>query len=157
MPRRAFVKRKKFDADPKYNSDLVAVFIRKIMIGGKKSTAQAVLYEAMDILQEKEGKDALAVLQQAVLNATPLLEVRARRVGGANYQVPVEVRKGRDQALALRWLIKASRDRSGKSMAEKLSAELADAAKGQGVAVKKREETHKMAEANRAFAHYGKW
>ncbi|MCL2707248.1 MAG: 30S ribosomal protein S7 [Dehalococcoidia bacterium] len=156
MPRRAFVHRRKFEADSKYNSELVAVFIRKIMLGGKKSTAQSVFYGAMDIIQEKEGKEPLAVLQQAVANTTPLLEVRPRRVGGANYQVPVEVRKGRDQALALRWLIKASRDRAGKSMAEKLSAELMDASKGQGVAVKKREETHKMAEANRAFAHY-KW
>jgi small subunit ribosomal protein S7 len=136
MPRRAFVKRRKVEADPKYNSELVTVFIRKIMLGGKKSTAQSVFYGAMDIMQEKEGKEPLAILQQAVTNATPLLEVRPRRVGGANYQVPVEVRKGRDVALALRWLIKAS--------------------KGQGAAVKKREETHKMAEANRAFAHY-KW
>jgi small subunit ribosomal protein S7 len=156
MPRRAFVKRRKVEADPKYNSELVTVFIRKIMLGGKKSTAQAVFYDAMDIMQEKEGKEPLSILQQAVTNATPLLEVRPRRVGGANYQVPVEVRKGRDVALALRWIIKASRERSGKSMAEKLSSELLDASKGQGAAVKKREETHKMAEANRAFAHY-KW
>jgi small subunit ribosomal protein S7 len=156
MPRRAFVKKRKVDADPKYNSELVTVFIRKIMLGGKKSTAQTVFYDAMDIIAEKEGKEPLPVLQQAVTNATPLLEVRPRRVGGANYQVPVEVRKGRDVALALRWIIKASRERSGKSMAEKLSSELLDASKGQGAAVKKREETHKMAEANRAFAHY-KW
>ncbi|RJO61326.1 MAG: 30S ribosomal protein S7 [Dehalococcoidia bacterium] len=156
MPRRAFVKRRKVEADPKYNSELVTVFIRKIMLGGKKSTAQSVFYGAMDIMQEKEGKEPLSILQQAVTNATPLLEVRPRRVGGANYQVPVEVRKGRDVALALRWIIKASRERSGKSMAEKLSSELLDASKGQGAAVKKREETHKMAEANRAFAHY-KW
>jgi small subunit ribosomal protein S7 len=150
MPRRAFVKRRKVEADPKYNSELVTVFIRKIMLGGKKSTAQSVFYGAMEIMQEKEGKEALAILQQAVTNTTPLLEVKARRVGGANYQVPVEVRKGRDVALALRWIIKASRERSGKSMAEKLSSELLDASKGQGAAVKK------MAEANRAFAHY-KW
>ena len=156
MPRRAFVKKRKIEADPKFNSELVTVFIRKIMLGGKKSTAQTVFYDAMDIMQEKEGKEPLAILQQAVTNATPLLEVRPRRVGGANYQVPVEVRKGRDVALALRWIIKASRERSCKSMAEKLSSELLDASKGQGAAVKKREETHKMAEANRAFAHY-KW
>ncbi len=156
MPRRAFVKKRKIEVDPKFNSELVTVFIRKIMLGGKKSTAQTVFYDAMDIMQEKEGKEPLAILQQAVTNATPLLEVKPRRVGGANYQVPVEVRKGRDVALALRWIIKASRERSGKSMAEKLSSELLDAAKGQGAAVKKREETHKMAEANRAFAHY-KW
>jgi len=156
MPRRAFVHKRKITADPKYSSELVSVFIRKIMLGGKKSVAQSVFYGAMDIVQEKEGKEPLAILQQAVTNATPLLEVRPRRVGGANYQVPVEVRKGRDTALALRWLIKASRERSGKSMAEKLAAELLEASKGQGAAVKKREETHKMAEANRAFAHY-KW
>jgi small subunit ribosomal protein S7 len=156
MSRRAFVKKREVIVDAKYNSELVSVFIRKIMYGGKKSVAQSVFYGAMDMIQEKEGKDPLPVLQQAVTNATPLLEVRPRRVGGANYQVPVEVRKGRDQALALRWLIKASRERSGKSMAEKLSSELIDASKGQGSAVKKREETHKMAEANRAFAHY-KW
>jgi len=156
MPRRAFVKKRKIEADPKFNSELVTVFIRKIMLGGKKSTAQTVFYDAMDIMQEKEGKEPLVILQQAVTNATPLLEVKPRRVGGANYQVPVEVRKGRDVALALRWIIKASRERSGKSMAEKLSSELLDASKGQGAAVKKREETHKMAEANRAFAHY-KW
>ena len=156
MPRRAFVKKRKIEADPKFNSELVTVFIRKIMLGGKKSTAQTVFYDAMDLMQEKEGKEPLVILQQAVTNATPLLEVKPRRVGGANYQVPVEVRKGRDVALALRWIIKASRERSGKSMAEKLSSELLDASKGQGAAVKKREETHKMAEANRAFAHY-KW
>ncbi|MCL2678804.1 MAG: 30S ribosomal protein S7 [Dehalococcoidia bacterium] len=156
MPRRAVVKKRAVVVDSRYDSELVAVFIRKIMYGGKKSVAQSVFYDAMDIIQEKEGKEPLPVLQQAVTNATPLLEVRPRRVGGANYQVPVEVRKGRDQALALRWLIKASRDRNGKSMAEKLAAELIDASRGQGVAVKKREETHKMAEANRAFAHY-KW
>jgi len=156
MPRRAFVKKRKIEADSKFNSELVTVFIRKIMLGGKKSTAQTVFYDAMDIMQEKEGKEPLVILQQAVTNATPLLEVKPRRVGGANYQVPVEVRKGRDVALALRWIIKASRERSGKSMAEKLSSELLDASKGQGAAVKKREETHKMAEANRAFAHY-KW
>jgi small subunit ribosomal protein S7 len=156
MPRRAFVHKRKVETDPRYNSELVTVFIRKIMLGGKKSIAQGVFYRAMEIMQEKEGKDPLPILQQAVTNATPLLEVRPRRVGGANYQVPVEVRKGRDNALALRWLIKASRERSGKSMSEKLASELIDASKGQGAAVKKREETHKMAEANRAFAHY-KW
>jgi len=137
MPRRAIVRKRKIIADPKYGSELLTVFIRNIM-------------------QEREGKEPLSVFQQALTNATPLLEVRPRRVGGANYQVPVEVRKGRDMALAMRWLITASRERSGKSMSEKLAAELIDASKGQGAAVKKREETHKMAEANRAFAHY-KW
>jgi small subunit ribosomal protein S7 len=111
------------------------------MMDGKKSTSERVVYDALRIMEEKEGKEPVAIFQQAITNTTPLLEVRPRRVGGANYQVPVEVRKGRDLALAMRWLIKASRDRSGKSMAEKLAAELIDASKGQGAAVKKREDT----------------
>jgi small subunit ribosomal protein S7 len=154
MSRRGYIRKRKITPDSKYGSEVLAVFINKIMYGGKKSTATQVVYDAMSIMEEKEGKEALAVFQQALTNTTPLLEVRPRRVGGANYQVPVEVRKGRDVALAMRWLIKSSRERSGKSMAEKLSSELIDASKGQGAAVKKREETHKMAEANRAFAHY---
>ncbi len=154
MSRRGYIRKRKVTPDPRYGSAVLAVFINKIMYGGKKSTAAQVVYDALSIVEEKEGKEPLSLFQQALTNATPLLEVRPRRVGGANYQVPVEVRKGRDVALAMRWLIKASRERSGKSMAEKLSAELIDASKGQGAAVKKREETHKMAEANRAFAHY---
>jgi small subunit ribosomal protein S7 len=154
MSRRGYIRKRKITPDSKYGSEVLAVFINKIMYGGKKSTATQVVYDAMSIMEEKEGKEALAVFQQALTNTTPLLEVRPRRVGGANYQVPVEVRKGRDVALAMRWLIKSSRERSGKSMAEKLSSELIDASRGQGAAVKKREETHKMAEANRAFAHY---
>ena len=154
MSRRAVVRRHKVTADPKYGNETLAIFINKIMLDGKKSTSMHVVYDALDIMGEREGKEPLSIFQQAITNATPLLEVRPRRVGGANYQVPVEVRKGRDLALAMRWLIKSSRDRSGKSMAEKLASELIDASKGQGAAVKKRDDTHKMAEANRAFAHY---
>jgi len=154
MSRRAVVRKHKVTVDPKYGNEVLAIFINKIMLDGKKSTSMRVVYDALDIMAEREGKEPLSVFQQAITNATPLLEVRPRRVGGANYQVPVEVRKGRDLALAMRWLIKSSRDRSGKSMAEKLASELIDASKGQGAAVKKRDDTHKMAEANRAFAHY---
>jgi len=124
------------------------------MYCGKKSTAEKVVYDAMAIIQEKEKGDPVATLELALKNATPLLEVKARRVGGATYQVPVEVDANRGRALAIRWIIKSTRARSGRSMAEKFSGELLDAAKGQGSTVKKREDTHKMAEANRAFAHY---
>ncbi len=123
---------------------------------GKKSVAERIVYSAMQIMEQREKKEADIILEQAVRNATPLLEVKPRRVGGATYQVPVEVRPDRGLSLAIRWLIKASKTRSGKSMAEKLAAELSDAARGEGVTIKKREDTHKMAEANRAFAHY-KW
>jgi len=140
--------------DAKYNSVIVAKFINRIMYAGKQSTAEGVIYGAMEIMAAQEGKDPVTLVEQAVKNTTPMIEVKARRVGGANYQVPVEVRPDRAFSLALRWLTKAARTRGGKSMAEKLSAELSDAAKGLGSAVKKREETHKMAEANRAFAHY---
>jgi len=140
--------------DAKYNSVIVSKFINRIMVDGKQNTAEAVIYGAMELMAAQEGKDAVTLLEAAVKNVTPMIEVKARRVGGANYQVPIEVRPDRAFSLALRWLTKAARSRSGKSMAEKLSAELSDASKGLGSAVKKREETHKMAEANRAFAHY---
>jgi len=124
------------------------------MMRGKKSTAERIVYDALQIMEQEERKAPVNMLEQAVKNATPLLEVKPRRVGGATYQVPVEVRPDRGLSLALRWLIKATRARAGKSMAEKLAAELLDASKGQGVTIKKRVDTHKMAEANRAFAHY---
>jgi small subunit ribosomal protein S7 len=124
------------------------------MLNGKKTTAERIVYRALEIVEQREKKEPVTVLQQAIRNATPVLEVKPRRVGGATYQVPVEVRPGRDLALAIRWLLKSSRARVGKSMAEKLATELIDASNGQGAAVKKREDTHKMAEANRAFAHY---
>jgi len=125
-----------------------------MMTRGKKSTAERVVYDALQVIEQRGGKEPVAVLEQAVTNATPLLEVKPRRVGGATYQVPVEVRPERSFSLALRWLVKSARTRTGKSMAEKLAAELSDASKGEGATIKKREDTHRMAEANRAFAHY---
>ena len=154
MPRRGLVIKREILPDARYHNVTVAMFINKVMANGKKSTAERILYGAMQIMEQQESKDPVTVLEQAVKNATPLLEVKPRRVGGATYQVPVEVNPKRSLSLALRWLIKSSRARTGKSMAEKLAAELSDAAKGQGVTIKKREDTHRMAEANRAFAHY---
>jgi small subunit ribosomal protein S7 len=154
MPRRTAAKKRIVAPDSKYGSETVARVINKVMLNGKKTTAERIVYGAMDIMEQSEKKEPVSILKQALRNTTPILEVKPRRVGGATYQVPVEVRAGRDTALAVRWLLKAARARSGRSMAEKLSAEFLDAAKGQGAAVKKREDTHKMAEANRAFAHY---
>jgi small subunit ribosomal protein S7 len=154
MPRRKNAEKKVRVPEAKYNSLILAELINKIMYCGKKSTAETIIYNALDIIQEKEKNDPVVTLDQALKNATPLLEVKARRVGGATYQVPVEVDADRGRSLAIRWLIKSTRARSGRSMAEKFAAELLDAAKGQGSTVKKREDTHKMAEANRAFAHY---
>ncbi len=154
MPRRARVIRRNILPDAEYQSVLVARLINKVMVCGKKSTAEHIVYRALQIMEQKEGKIPLAVLERAIRNATPLLEVKPRRVGGATYQVPVEVRTDRGLSLSLRWLLKATRARSGKSMEEKLAAELIDASQEQGATIKKREETHRMAEANRAFAHY---
>jgi small subunit ribosomal protein S7 len=154
MPRRKHIDRRVRATDAKYNNATLAELIKKFMYSGKKSTAEKVIYDAMTIIQEKEKNDPIAVLEQALKNSTPLLEVKARRVGGATYQVPVEVDANRGRALAIRWLIKSTRTRSGRSTAEKFAGELMDAFKGQGGTVKKREDTHKMAEANRAFAHY---
>lgn len=124
------------------------------MLNGKKTTAEQIVFQALEIMEKTDGKEPISILEAAVRNVTPLLEVKPRRVGGATYQVPVEIRPGRNTALAIRWLLKAAKARGGKSMAEKLAMEMVDASKGQGAAVKKREDTHKMAEANRAFAHY---
>jgi small subunit ribosomal protein S7 len=154
MPRRAAVRKREMLPDAKHNNMTVARVINKVMLNGKKTTAEGIVFQALEIMEKREGREPVGVLEAAVHNATPLLEVKPRRVGGATYQVPVEVRPGRDVALAVRWLLKAARARTGKSMAEKLASELIDASKGQGAAVKKREDTHKMAEANRAFAHY---
>jgi len=154
MPRRARVIKRAILPDAKYQNVTVARFINKVMTCGKKSTAERIVYNALDIIEEQGAKVPASVLEQAVRNATPLLEVKPRRVGGATYQVPVEVRPDRALSLAIRWLLKSTRARSGKSMAEKLAAEISDAAKEQGATIKKREDTHKMAEANRAFAHY---
>jgi small subunit ribosomal protein S7 len=130
--------------------------INRVMLDGKKNTAEKIVYDAMVIIEKRESKEPAMVVEQAVRNATPQLEVKSRRIGGATYQVPIEVRPVRSLSLALRWLITAARSRSGKSMAEKLAEELSEAAKGQGATIKKRDDTHRMAEANRAFAHY-KW
>ena len=141
-------------ADPIYNSKLVTKLINRLMLDGKKGVAQTILYDAFDIVKEKTGKDPMEVFESAMENIKPALEVKSRRVGGANYQVPIEVRGDRAQALALRWLVNYARLRGGHSMAENLANEIMDAAEGTGAAVKKREETHRMAEANKAFAHY---
>ncbi len=154
MPRRARVTKRELAPDAKYHSVTVTRLIHRIMLDGKKSTAERVVYDALQILEQQESQVPTTVLEQALKNVIPVLEVKPRRVGGATYQVPIEVRQGRGLALGLRWLVKSTRARKGKSMAEKLALELGDAAKGQGASVKKREDTHKMAEANRAFAHY---
>lgn len=156
MPRRGRVVKREPFPDSKYHSVLVARLINRIMTEGKKATAERIIYDALDIMERQESKAPVNVLEQAIKNATPLLEVKPRRVGGATYQVPVEVRSDRGTALAIRWLIASARARAAKSMAEKLAAELIDASKEQGATIKKREDTHKMAQANRAFAHY-KW
>jgi small subunit ribosomal protein S7 len=140
--------------DPRHQSVLVSHLINVIMYSGKKSTAESIVYGAIEVLENRTKKPGMEALEQAIRNATPMIEVRPRRVGGATYQVPMEIREDRRLALALRWLIQSSRKRSGKSMVDKLSAELFDAHNNQGNTVKKREDTHKMAEANRAFAHY---
>ena len=140
--------------DPIYNSKLVTKLINQIMLDGKKGTAQKILYEAFDIIKEKTGKDPMEVFEAAMENIMPSLEVKSRRVGGANYQVPIEVKGDRKQALGLRWLVNYARLRGGHSMAENLANEIIDASEGTGAAVKKREDTHRMAEANKAFAHY---
>ncbi|MBR1416703.1 MAG: 30S ribosomal protein S7 [Bacilli bacterium] len=140
--------------DPVYNSKMITKLVNQIMIGGKKGTAQKILYEAFDIIKEKTGKEAIEVYNEAMENIKPALEVKARRVGGSNVQVPIEVQEDRAQTLALRWLVNYSKLRNGKGMAINLANEIMDAANGVGGAVKKREDTHKMAEANKAFAHY---
>ena len=140
--------------DPIYNSKLVTKLINSLMKDGKKGTAQRILYDAFDIVKEKTNEDAMEVFEKALSNIKPALEVKSRRVGGANYQVPIEVKANRSQALAMRWLVQYARLRGGHSMAENLANEIIDASNGVGAAVKKREDTHKMAEANKAFAHY---
>ena len=141
-------------ADPIYNSKMITKLINGIMQDGKKGTAQKILYDAFDIVKEKTGKDPVEVFSKAFENIKPSLEIKSRRVGGSNYQVPMEVREDRANALVLRWLVQYAKNRNGKGMAEKLAAEIIDASNGVGGAVKKREDTHKMAEANKAFAHY---
>ncbi|WAA09436.1 30S ribosomal protein S7 [Fervidibacillus albus] len=154
MPRKGPVAKRDVLPDPIYNSKLVTRLVNKIMIDGKKGKAQTILYSAFEIIRERTGKDPMEVFEQALKNVMPVLEVRARRVGGANYQVPVEVRPDRKTTLGLRWLVNYARLRGEKTMEERLANEILDAANNTGAAVKKREDTHKMAEANKAFAHY---
>ena len=154
MPRRGNVSRIEVLPDPVYNSKVLTKFINQVMLDGKKGTAENIVYGAFDIIKDKTGNDPMEVFNTAMKNVMPVLEVKARRVGGANYQVPIEVRADRRQALAIRWLVDYARKRGGKSMQEKLAGELMDAANNTGAAVKKREDTHKMAKANKAFAHY---
>ena len=154
MPRRGNVPKREILPDPMYNSILVTKLINSIMLDGKKGVAQKVVYGAFDIIKEKTGKDALETFTAALENIMPTLEVKARRVGGATYQVPIEVRPERRQTLGLRWLTSYARGRSEKTMRERLAGEIMDAANGVGGAVKKREDVHKMAQANQAFAHY---
>jgi small subunit ribosomal protein S7 len=154
MPRRREVTKREILPDPKYKNTLVAKFINKIMQRGEKSVAERILYRAMEIIQEKTKEEPLKVFEKSVNNVKPVIEVKSRRVGGATYQVPTEIRPERRTALAIRWLITYTQERSEKSMEEKLAAELMDAANNRGGAIKKREDVHKMAEANKAFAHY---
>ncbi len=154
MPRKGKVPRREILPDPMYHQRLVTKFINGIMWDGKKSTAEAIFYGACDVIARRSGDDALKIFERAVDNVKPVLEVRSRRVGGSTYQVPVEIRPERRQALAIRWLIQHARNRGEKSMHEKLASELMDAASNKGSSVKKKEDTHKMAEANKAFAHY---
>ena len=154
MPRRGNVPKREILPDPVYNSVLVSKLINSIMLDGKKGVAQKVVYDAFSIIEEKTGKNGLEVFQQAMENVMPAVEVKSRRVGGATYQVPIEVRPNRRQALGLRWLTNYSRNRSENTMKERLAAEILDAANNTGSSVKKREDTHKMADANKAFAHF---
>ncbi len=154
MPRRSFIAKREVLADPVYNSTVVTRLVNNIMLDGKKGTAQKIVYGAFDIIKEKTGKEPLEVFNEAMANIMPVLEVKARRVGGATYQVPIEVRPERRQTLGLRWLTTYSRARGERTMRERLAGEILDAVNNAGASVKKKEDTHKMAEANKAFAHY---
>ncbi len=154
MPRKGHVPRRKVELDSKYGDLVVAKFLNSLMYDGKKSKAENILYRAFEIIDKKTGKDSLEVFRKALANVRPAVEVRSRRVGGATYQVPMDISPFRKQSLAIRWLLEATRKRGERSMIEKLSSELIDAAENKGGAVKKKEDTHRMAEANRAFAHY---
>lgn len=154
MPRKGHIPKREIMADPIYNDKIVTKLINNIMLDGKKGTAQTIVYDAFDIIKEQTGEEAVEVFYKALNNIMPVLEVKARRVGGSNYQVPIEVRPERRQTLGLRWLTTYSRKRGERTMKEKLAKELMDAANNTGASVKKREDTHKMAEANKAFAHY---
>ncbi|NLD72533.1 MAG: 30S ribosomal protein S7 [Chloroflexi bacterium] len=154
MPRRYRPERREVRPDDRYNSELLSRFINKVMRGGKKSTARRLVYDAFEIIQERTGREPLEVFEQAMRNVAPMIEVKPRRVGGATYQVPVEVAVHRRGALAMRWLLMAAQARNGRTFADQLAAELMEAAQNAGAAVKRREDAHRMAEANKAFAHY---
>lgn len=154
MPRRGEVRKWRIPPDPKYGSELISKFTNRVMENGKKSVAQKIVYQALDIIRENNESDPLEVFQKAVKNATPLLRVKARRVGGATYQIPTEVRADQGLSLAMKWLITSARARKGKSMAERLASEILDAFNSQGPSVKRKDDLHRMAEANRAFVHY---
>ena len=156
MPRKGYIAKREVLPDPVYNSKVVTKLVNNIMLNGKKSVAQKIVYGAFDIVKEKEQRDPLEVFEEALNNIMPVLEVKARRFGGATYQVPLEIRPERRQTLGLRWLVRYARTRHEKTMAEKLAGEIIDAINGNGGAFKKKEDTHRMAEANKAFAHY-KW
>ena len=154
MPRRRVIAKREVLPDPKFNNQVVAKFINHVMVSGKKAVAENIVYGALDRVQARDNADPIEVFEKALEAIAPMVEVKSRRVGGATYQVPVEVRPSRRQALAMRWLVDSARSRSEKSMAARLAGEFLDAAEGRGSAVKKREDTHRMAEANKAFAHY---
>ena len=154
MPRRTKIVKREVLPDGKYGSRTVTMFVNKLMERGKKSTAERIMYDAMERVETTTRKPAIDTFDQAIRNSTPTIEVKPRRVGGATYQVPVDIRAERRMALAIRWLLKSARSRGSRSMAERLSAELMDAATGQGATIKKKDDTHRMAEANRAFVHY---
>ncbi len=154
MPRKGYIAKRDILPDPIYRNKIVTKFINQIMLDGKKGVAESIIYNAFSIIQEKTGKDPIEVFETALKNVMPVLEVKARRVGGANYQVPIEVRTDRRQTLGIRWLVNFSRKRSEKTMQERVAGELMDAANNTGGSIKKKDETHKMAEANKAFAHY---
>ncbi len=154
MARRRRAEKRKILPDPRYGSVELSRFINKVMISGKQTTAQRIVYSALDEAESKSSRSGMDVFQQAVRNATPQVQVRSRRVGGATYQVPTEIRPEKQLAMAMRWLVQAARERSGRPMAERLAQEFLEASQGQGTAVKRKEDLHRMAEANRAFAHY---
>ena len=154
MPRRYRPEKRKVTPDLRYQSVMLQMFINRMMKGGKKSTARRIMYDALDLIEERTNRPPLEVFEQAMQNVTPQVEVKPRRVGGATYQVPMEVAPHRRTSLAIRWMLQATLSRGGRSMAEKLAAEFMDAAKGQGATIKRKDDTHRMAEANRAFAHY---
>jgi small subunit ribosomal protein S7 len=154
MPRRTKIQKREILPDGRYNSRTITMFVNKLMERGKKSTAERILYDALERVEAQTRRAAMDTFEQALRNATPTIEVKPRRVGGATYQVPVDIRAERRMALAIRWLLRSARSRGGRSMAERLAAELMDAASGQGATIKRKEDTHRMAEANRAFVHY---